>query len=115
MAAQRKFGDFARHRRELRRQDSRRLRRDRWSERLGEWSRIFASRFRMLWHHRGFSAAVIATLALGIGATTAIFSAVDAALLRPLPFADPERLVELRQCHPALFSERGRGGAQRHA
>ncbi len=51
---------------------------------------------RTLRQHRVFSAAVVVTLALGIGATTAIFSAVDAALLRPLPFADPGRLVILR-------------------
>ena len=48
---------------------------------------------RGLRQHVGFSAAVIGTLALGIGATTAMFSAVDAALLRPLPFADPSRLA----------------------
>ncbi len=42
----------------------------------------------------GFTAAVVATLALGVGASTAMFSLVDAALLRPLPFADAERRWE---------------------
>lgn len=47
----------------------------------------------------GFSAIVIGTLALGIGATTAIFSVVEAVVLRPLPHRDGERLVYLRQMH----------------
>jgi hypothetical protein len=47
----------------------------------------------------GFSAAVLLTLALGIGANTAVFSAIDAVLLRPLPYPDADRLVELTQVH----------------
>src|SRR6478609_6403472 len=43
----------------------------------------------------GFTLTVVLTLALGIGATTAIFSLVEGILLRPLPFHDPERLVSM--------------------
>jgi putative ABC transport system permease protein len=50
---------------------------------------------RRLRQRPGFSIPVIAVLALGIGATTAVFSAVDAAILRPLPFARPYELVTL--------------------
>src|SRR5262245_139654 len=45
----------------------------------------------------GFALTVVATLALGIGANTAVFSALDAVLLRPLPFPDADRLVRLFQ------------------
>lgn len=107
-AAIEKFGNLERHRRQLRQQDLRRLRRDRWSERVEGWGQDFRFALRTLWRQRGFSLAVIATLALGIGATTAMFSAVDAALLRPLPFPNPHELVELRNVEVPFRESDGR-------
>src|SRR5262252_7665794 len=51
---------------------------------------------RKLWSAPAFTLAAVATLAIGIGATTAIFSTVNATLLRPLPYPHSDDLVALR-------------------
>jgi hypothetical protein len=49
--------------------------------------------FRLLWKSKGITATTLLTLALGIGATTAIFSTVYSLMLKPLPYQEPERIL----------------------
>jgi putative ABC transport system permease protein len=61
---------------------------------------------RMSLKQPGFAATVVLTLALGIGATTAIFSAIYGVLLKPLPFTEPDRLVGMWHTAPELGFDR---------
>jgi len=62
---------------------------------MGSLAKSFRFAFRQVRKTPGFTSTVVLTLALGIGATTSIFSLVEGILLRPLPFSDPDRLVIL--------------------
>jgi putative ABC transport system permease protein len=65
--------------------------------RPARWAETFVQDVRYAWRNLrrnpGFTAVAVATLALGIGGLTAMFSAFDTILIRPLPYADPDRLV----------------------
>jgi predicted permease len=58
--------------------------------------------FRMLLRSPGFSLIVIATMAIGVGATTAIYSVIDATLLHPLPYPHPNELVRMQANLPGV-------------
>ena len=65
---------------------------------------------RLLWKDRGFSATTVATLALCLAANAAIFAVVNAVLLRPLPFSEPERLITMFNAYPGAGAVRGSNG-----
>ena len=88
-----RFGDPAKVARWLRNHDTRRLRRHRRIEAMSDLLQDARYGLRRMRQGPAFTLAVVLVLALGIGATTAIFSVIDAALLRPLPYPEPERLV----------------------
>src|SRR5215211_4090761 len=89
------FGDLDAITRALRNHDRRKLRRTRRADMLQDLAYDIRYGLRQLRSSPRFTTAVVLVLALGIGANTAIFSAIDAAFFRPLPFPQSERLVSV--------------------
>ena len=67
-----------------------------------KYSEGMRSEVRSLRHRPAFASAAILTVALGIGANTALFGVIYSVLIRPLPFRDPGQLVQIWESHPAL-------------
>jgi len=105
--AERRFGDLPSMRRRLLHLGHERNRTMRRTEWLAELGQDLAYGFRTLARNPGFTAIALLTLGVGIGATTAIFSAVNAVILRPLAIPEPDRVMlvaELYEGRPADVS-----------
>jgi hypothetical protein len=73
-----------------------------WESRLYRLIRDLKYALRRLALTPGFTLATLVTLALGIGANTAIFNFIDSVLLKPLPFPEPDRLIGVWQTAPGV-------------
>jgi predicted permease len=93
LEAERRFGDSASINAECRRYGKERDRKATRAEFRHELSQDVVFALRQLGRARGFTIVAVLTLALGIGATAAVFSALDAVALRPLPYAGADRIV----------------------
>ena len=100
--ARKRFGDVDRVREELVELGQQHVRREGAADFFENLGRDLTFAARSLARARGFTAIALMTLAIGIGATAAIFSVVYGVLLRPLPYAQPDRLVHLITSFPAL-------------
>ena len=96
------FGDLRASRRELAAVDRRRERRERVSQLLAVAVQDVRYAVRSLRRTPAFSITAVLTLAIGIGASAAIFGLINGVLLRPLPFESPDRLVAAYHELPAV-------------
>jgi putative ABC transport system permease protein len=99
-AALRRFGDIERVNATCRSIGKQRDRGMRRTEFLTELTQDLTFAARQLIHHPGFTIVALLTLSLGIGATAAIFSAVQAVVLRPLPVPEPSRILAVYTAFP---------------
>jgi predicted permease len=109
--AAREFGDRAAHDQACEPIDRVTERRSRWHRLASELWQDTRVGLRLLRRSPGFAAAAICTLALGIGANAAIYSLLDAVLLRPVPLPEPERLALIWETRPDGGTNSASGGA----
>lgn len=98
--ARRQFGDLRTTAAYCRRLDAEKEHRLRWRRYASELWQDLSYGARMLYRQPGFSAVALLTIAVGIGATTLVFSVVHASLLAPLPYAHADRLMVVRLSLP---------------